>query len=414
MKRKIIYGLLAVLISFGLWLYVVTVVNPEWEDTFYNIPVVLENEDILLERGLMLVSEEEPKVTLRLSGNRTDMIKLNSSNITLRADLSRIYSAGEQALSYSIVYPGDVPSNAFEIISQTPQQIMLSVAEWKSKDVDVLVHFNGEVPEQYIAFTNEATLDHEQITVTGPSEVVDRIVAANVQVELDGCTDTISRQYSYTLCDADGNEVESEWVKTNAEQVLYTLKIQRWKDIALRVDVIDGAGLTKDDCKITMTVNIIRVSGSEKLLTEIGDELLLGEIDLSEITEVSVTKIYELKLPNEVKNLSEINTVTVTLELPGMATREIRCNSFDKVNEPAGMTASITTKEKTVIVRGPKQYLDLLKPEDLRIQVDFTGATVGPMKELNAQVKVVNSQLQGFVFAVGSYTVAATVTATGG
>ena len=46
MKRKIVYGLLALLISFGLWMYVVTVVNPGWEETFYNIPVVLENEEI--------------------------------------------------------------------------------------------------------------------------------------------------------------------------------------------------------------------------------------------------------------------------------------------------------------------------------------------------------------------------------
>lgn len=414
MKRKIIYGLLAVLISFSLWMYVVTVVNPEWEDTFYNIPVVLENEEILLERGLMLVSEEEPKVTLRLSGNRADMIKLNSSNITLRADLSRIYSAGEQSLSYAIVYPGDVPNNAFETLSQTPQQITLSVAEWKSKDVDVQVNFSGEVPEQYIAFTNEAALDYEQITVTGPSDVIDRIVSANVQVELDGKTETISQQYSYTLCDAEGNAVESNWVKTNVEQVLYTLKIQQWKDIALRVDIIDGAGLTKNDCTLTMTIDTIRVSGSEKLLAEMGNELLLGEIDLSEITEVSVEKTYELKLPNEVRNLSEVNMVTATLKLPNMATKEIRVNTFDKIHEPLGMTASITTQEKTVIVRGPQAYLDQLKPEDLRIQVNFTDATAGPMKEFAAQVKVVNSQLQNHVFAVGSYTVAATVAAING
>ena len=102
MKRKFVYGLLSVLIAFGLWLYVVTVVNPEWEETFYNIPVALENEQILHDRGLMLVSDEDPEVTLRLSGNRADMIKLNSSNITIRADLSRIYSAGEQSINYSI------------------------------------------------------------------------------------------------------------------------------------------------------------------------------------------------------------------------------------------------------------------------------------------------------------------------
>ena len=126
----------------------------------------------------MLVSEEDPKVTLRLFGNRADMIKLNASNITIRADLSRIYSAGEQSLTYSIVYPGDVPNNAFEIVSQTPQQLTLSVVERKSKDVDVQVVFNGAVPEQYIAFMDKATLDYEKITVADYLKSFDKELTA--------------------------------------------------------------------------------------------------------------------------------------------------------------------------------------------------------------------------------------------
>lgn len=411
MKRKLIYGLLAVLISFGLWLYVVTVVNPEWEDTFYNIPVVLENEEILLERGLMLVSDEEPKVTLRLSGNRADMIKLNSSNITIRADLSRIYSAGEQSLSYSIVYPGDVPNNAFEILSQTPQQITLSVAEWKSKDVDVQVTFNETaVPEQYIAFKDKATLDYEKITVTGPSDVVDRIVSAKVEVNLDGQTETISQQYGYVLCDAQGNAVESDWVRTNTEQVLYTLKIQQWKDISLRVEVIDGGGLREENCQITMTLDTIRVSGSEKQLADLGDELVLGQIKLAEILE-DTTIPFDISLPEWATNLSEKNTVDVTVKIPALATKEFVVNTIQAVNT-TGMNVTISTTEKIVKVRGPQAYLDLMTPQDLIIQVDFTGAETGTAT-FEARV-IVSDAFAGFVGAVGAYDVAATVTVANG
>ena len=153
MKRKLIYGLLSVLIAIGLWLYVVTVVNPEWSDTFYNIPVVLENEEVLIERGLMLTSKDIPTVTLRLSGNRTDMIKLNASNITLKADLSRIYSAGEQSLGYTIVYPGDVPSNAFVEESRYPESITVVVEERRHKEVPVEVKWLGKSPEGFLITT---------------------------------------------------------------------------------------------------------------------------------------------------------------------------------------------------------------------------------------------------------------------
>lgn len=413
MKRKVIYALLSVLIAVGLWMYVVTVVNPEFEDTFYNIPLVLENEGILLDRGLMLTSDEIPKVTLRLSGNRTDMIKLNSSNITLKADLSRIYSAGEQSLSYDIVYPGDVPSNAFEIISQTPKQITLSISEWKSKDVAVQVVFNGAVPEQYIAFKDNATLDYEKITVTGPSSVIDRIAAAKVEVSLEQQKETISQHYGYVFCDAAGNEVESDWLKVNTEQVLYTLKIQQWKDISLRVDVINGGGITKEQCVITPSLSTIRVSGSEKLLTDLGEELFLGTIDLSRVEGNTVLSFNIPTLPEGITNLSEKNTVDISVQIPAdLAVVELPVSIIRAINVPVGMSVSFSTTEKVVKLRGPQSYLNSLLSQDLEIHVDFTNADAGTAT-FAAKVIVVNPQIAAYVGAVGAYDVAATVTAAG-
>ena len=371
MKRKIIYGLLAALVSFGLWMYVVTVVNPEWEDTFYNIPVVLENEEILHERGLMLVSEDAPSVTLRLSGNRADMINLNSSNITIRADLSRIYSAGEQTLTYSIVYPGDVPSNAFEIISQTPQQITLKVVERKSKAVDVVLKIGGTVPEQYIAFKDEAVLDYEKIAVAGPADIVNKIASAKVEVVLENQKETFSQQYSYVFCDAEGNVIESDWLTTNTQQVQYKLKIQQWKDITLRVDVIDGGGLTQAQ-SVPVTTETIRVAGSEKQLAELGDELVIGTVNLGGILE-NCELSFPVTLPEGVTNLSEKDsmTVPVNVELPGIATKTLIVNNFETVDVPAGMQVTLTADEKKVTVRGPKELLNRITGKDLVIKVYF-------------------------------------------
>lgn len=409
MKRKLIQVLLAVAIALGLWMYVVMVVNPEWEDTFANITVTLDNEEILRERGLMLVQEEMPEVTLRLSGNRADLIKLNSANITLRADLSRIYSAGEQSLTYVIVYPGDVPSNAFQIISQTPQQITLSVTEWKSKDVDVQVEFSGAVPEQYIAFRDKATLDYEKIAVTGPADVIDRIATAKVKIDLDGKTETISGQFDYILCDEEGNVIENKWIKTNTEKVTYTLKIQQWKDIELRLEVIDGGGLTKDDCTITTAFNTIRVSGSEKLLENL-NYLVLEQIDLATVTEDMINVSYPIVMPEGITNLSEKNVVEITVDIPDLEIREFVVRNISYINAPIGMTATLDTTEKVIQVRGSTEVLNQVTPQDLMIHVDLTGASVGTTS-YKAIAFVSNSQLAYHVGVVGSYDVVATVSA---
>lgn len=411
MKKKILYALLATVISFGLWMYVVTVVNPEFEDTFYNIPVVLENEEVLRENGLMVMTDEIPKVTLKLSGNRADMIKLNSSNITLKVDLSKIHSPGQQNIGYSISYPGDLLNNAFVIVAQTPKQIGLNIAEWKSKEVDVQVAFTGAVPEQYIAFKENATLDNPRVTVTGPAAVIDEIATAQIQVDLENRTESIlDESYVFTLLNEKGEEVDASRVKSNVSEVSYSLKIQRWKDIELRLDILPGGGLTAEDCQILIDPVTIRVSGSEQVLDKL-DHLILNKtepVDLGLLKEDFIQQ-YEIVMPEGVTNLSEKSTANVTVQLPAMELRQFIVTDIQVINVPVGMRVALTTLEKTVEVRGFASVLDSMTESSLYILVDFTGAQVG-MGEYKATVHLEDG-LESGVGVVGSYTVMATVSA---
>lgn len=406
MKNKVLYILLSLVIATGLWLYVVTVVNPGWEETYYNIPVVLENEDILISNGLMLTADEKPTVTLRLSGNRKDMIELNSSNITLIADLSKISGAGEQTLNYRIVYPGGLTSSSFEIISQKPQQVTLSISEWKSKELDINVNYTGKVPEQFVVFKEEATMDTSKITVTGPSDVIDRIAQARINVDLEGRKDTVSDSFEVFLYDEQGALVQDDQVKTSVEQVRYTLKIQRWKDIELRLDVVEDTLLTKNNCQITIDPMTIRVAGSEKVLEQL-DYLVLGQVRLGDLTD-HFKATYELEMPEGVKNLSGVEQVSVSIQIPELEMRVFTVTQIRGINVPSGMNATMITKEKKVILRGAKSDLDALTAENISITVDFTNAEAG-----NATYKAVvklPSDLKDKVGIVGTYDVTATVT----
>ena len=84
LKTKIFTALFSIVAAFALWLYVITVISPESEATFYNVPVILQGEGELADRGLMITSNANPTVTLRIAGNRSDLINLNSSNYFLQ------------------------------------------------------------------------------------------------------------------------------------------------------------------------------------------------------------------------------------------------------------------------------------------------------------------------------------------
>ena len=87
MKSKLTSILLSLAIAFGLWMYVITSVSPGSEETYYNIPVVMDGEALLAERNLMITESSGSSATLVLSGNRSDLYKVNRENITLKANL---------------------------------------------------------------------------------------------------------------------------------------------------------------------------------------------------------------------------------------------------------------------------------------------------------------------------------------
>ena len=114
-NKKLGSFLLSLAIAFGLWLYVVNYVSTEHEETFHNVPVALEGQTQLSERNLMVLSEEDYRVTLVIKGKRQDIAKINAANLQLVANMGGIYDPGTHNLTYSVSFPGDVPEGAVEL-----------------------------------------------------------------------------------------------------------------------------------------------------------------------------------------------------------------------------------------------------------------------------------------------------------
>lgn len=404
MKNKLIYALLSLVIALGLWFYVIAVVSPESEETFYNVPVVLQNESILKEKGFMVTTQDKPTVTLRLRGNRSDLNKLNNSDILLTVDMSKINRVGKQYLSIDTDFPGSFADNAFEVLSYAPDRISLDIAEWAMKEVDVTVEFTGTVPADYIVYKEDYELSQSKITVSGPKAVVDTITQAKVQVALDDQISTISKGFAYTLCDEAGEPVETALLTTDVSEVDLTVKIQRVKDLQLIVNVTYGGGATEETTKIVLSQEHIKVSGSEEALAALGDTLVLDDINVAEIM-ADETREYEITLPGEVDNLSGLTTVTVTISFPDLRTKELGISNIKVENVPAGLKVKdIGTKICNVTLRGSQWQIEHITAKDVEIRVDLSNATAGT-ELYKAEIYVTNTSFPS-VEAVSSYTIA--------
>lgn len=405
MRNKLISVLLSVAMAFGLWYYVITVISPNTTDTFYDIPVVLVGETALEERGLMVTAVGNTAVDLTLTGNRSDLNQLTRENITLKANLNTIYDPGKNLpLEFTIAYPGTVASNAFVVESKFPSSITVTVEKRAYKDVDVKVAYSGTVAEGFTTNVDEQVLDNETIRISGPASVVEQITQAVVDVSLTDRTESISETYRYTLCNAEGEPVNSELITVSVEEVELTLPIRMVKTIPLIVNVIAGGGATEDTASITIDPVEIKVCGSPAALADL-NEIVLGTINLAE-HEKGEDLLFDINLPDTVTNMTGLKQAKVSLRFPDLSTRTFTIENIQVINVPEGLEVELTTQALEIVLRGPSAEMIAISAEDITVTVDFTGAEIGTV---NRKVTITIGYPYGNCGALGSYSVYATV-----
>ncbi len=407
--NKLLTAILSLVIAFGLWLYVVTTNSTDFEETFYNIDVVHMNESLLADRGLMIVENQTPDVDLTLFGNRTDINKLNSSNITVTVDLSTIWEPGTVALEYKVSYPGDVANNAINIQGRNPARVNLKIEQKIIKPVPVQVNYANSVPEGFLADKEKVELEYTELMISGPKSVIDQIACARIDVDLQDQKQSIGGQFPFTLCDEKGEPVDAALVSVPVEQVGMTLKILRVKELALKVNIENGGGATDKTSSIEISPRTIQVSGSDALLEDL-DEIVVGTIKLGELLK-DETMTFPIQIPDGVTNETGVSEATVEIKFPDLAIRTFTVTDIRAINVPAGLKVDMITQALEVQIRGPKVLMKNMTEADIIITVDFENEPVGTATK-KATITMSGDFLEAG--AVGVYQVLATVKPAGG
>ncbi len=406
MKSKFLTMLLSLAIAFGLWMYVVTVVSPESEGYYYGVPVVFDGLSQLESRDLMITSGKDVTVDLKLLGNRTDLNKLDKTNITILANLSQITTPGEHNVRYDISYPSS--AGAIDVLEQSPQYITIQVSQRIRKEVPVRISYTGTLPEDFVADVQNAVLDHTTVTVSGPQEVVDQIEYASITVNLEGRMDTIVETCRHTLCDGGGNPIEDvSAVTVNVSDIRLTVRVWQIKELPLDILVENGGGLTSEMVTLTPDNTSILVSGNRADLEKL-DRIVLGTVYLGELAEHTTELRFDVVLPEGITNESGITQVVVQVQMPQMETKAFRLTDFQVVGVPDGLYVQIITQVIMVKVRGPVELLSQLTPDMIVATVDCTNQELVKNSYNNMWLTIRIDGMEG-VGSVGEYTVRAYV-----
>ena len=207
LKRIFIHNwptkLLALLLAIILWGGLITQ-DPTLtrEKHFSSVSVSVSGEESVKRNGFIVTSDLTSllaDVSLTADVPQMQYANAKATNYNVRIDLSRISSAGEQEIRIL-----STNSSTYGTVSSIqPSTVTIDVEEYITRfRIPVSVQTVGSAPEGYYA--GAATLDPPTVTISGPKSMVDKIVRAEVVLELNNLPQregTIRKALAYTLLD---------------------------------------------------------------------------------------------------------------------------------------------------------------------------------------------------------------------
>ena len=122
--------------------------------------------------------------------------------------------------------------------------------------------------------------------------------------------------------------------------------------------------------------------------------------------ESSFEEEYDIVLPDDVTNVSEIESVTVNIEVSGLSTEEFTSDNISYINNTTGYKVSIVTKSLDIVVRGKRSDLKDISASDIQIKADLKSLDNATGTYSVPAVITIGDGVD----AVGEYTVTVTIT----
>ena len=356
---------IAFIFAVFLWFIVVNFDNPVGSSTFRDIPVQILNDDIITSAGEVYQVEGDRTVTVVVYATREVRQKLTSDNIVATADIKQIDSTGR-------LVPIEVTINGFSGESVTAEAIPrnLTIQREKSgkKVMSLTVDTEGvKLADGYIL--GDASVEPDQVTITGAESVLDQVDRAVAQVdEVEGVSEDSVLPASLVLYDANGNELNQTQMSNNLgeEGLSVSVEVMKVKGIPVVFDV-EGSpaeGYKYSGC--VSTPESVQVCGKSEDIDKISEiDVPASVIDISGASEpIEMSVDITPYLPEGVELVDENSgnvKVTVKIEQEGTLSVDFMVSSIRINNLAENLQVSYEPDaEITFRFTGDEDLLDTL------------------------------------------------------
>jgi YbbR domain-containing protein len=279
--------------------------------------------------------------------------------------------------THTVVVQTQIATRPVRILSVTPQTIDLFLEPLVEVTMPVELSFTGKPAIGYKA--GDVKLEPAEAVVSGPQSIVAQVKHLQATLDMNNARQSIDTSLPIKLV-TDNTSILNR-VTLHTTSVTVTLPIIQqggYRDLAVKVVTVG---------KLASGYRLTNVTASPLLVTVYSENIPLIEslpgyvettlLDLSGASNNIDTKL-ALNLPSGVTLIGD-QTVSVQIEIvPIEGSLTFGFRPVEAVGLSAGLKAQLSPITVDVILSGPLPVLDSLSPsEDVKIQVDLTGLTVG-------------------------------------
>ena len=368
------WKLVSVAAALLLWTYVISADSTITQNKMLaGVDVTTSGLTVLQSRDLALLTDptQFDDIHVRVETSQSNYSRVTNDNVHVELDLSQVTKAGVQQIELVGV------TTYGRVVQITPSAVEVVIESLDSRYVPVNVEFTGDVSDSY--WYNISRINPTQVTVSGPSSIVQTIVSARAQIDVTDMTSSYVRSAQLTLLDDQGGEVSNSLARPSITVGMINIDI--YPKIQLNVDdSIDTAttGTLPEGYQIT------RIDVQPETITVAANPSLLNELEALSFEPVNVTgrtsSFSAVAAVNRLKDIRYISSeqVSITVYIEEIETSlTLPSVPLTARGVQTGRTVSFSSESVSIRATGAYGIVNSLTADAVQAYVDVSGLTPG-------------------------------------
>jgi YbbR domain-containing protein len=343
---------LSLVLALFVWFVAVREANPIIETVYAeSIPIQLLNQPL----GTLMINTPERVLRATVRGPKTEIDALSVSDFEALIDLSSVALGGADVPVVVVV-----KNPLVSLMGQSPSTVYVQLEEYRRLTLPVDLKLSGVPSLGYIA--GDAEVEPFEVTVEGAASKVSPIAAAQVELNIEGISDSVSRKLSVRLSGMDGRLISG--VTPNPSEVLVTVPVTKSDEYAQVLVTANLSGSIASGYRLagfSVIPDRVMIRVRPEVISTLPASIQTEVVDISGASG-DLNQRVGLLLPHGVSLVQEQSVLVVIDVEPVLTTLTIPWRIRAEGPDP-GLTATLSLQVANIGLVGPLMLVNEFDPE---------------------------------------------------